>query len=116
MSDDEVEARAIVRRWFAACSHAFARIRAAAAAAAVVVAAAAAASARAVETRRVPACGRHEDKVRWDDMMLSALEQQEAALLDSIHDLDKRLAAPRCGFVFRLHNPARLDPEVDAIT
>ena len=35
-------------------------------------------------------------------MMLSALEQQEAALLDSIHDLDKRLSdAPSLGgFVF----------------
>ena len=49
-----------------------------------------------------PAAAAHEDKVRWDDMMLSALEQQEAALLDSIHDLDKRLSdAPSVGgFVF----------------
>ena len=49
-----------------------------------------------------PAAAAHQDKVRWDDMMLSALEQQEAALLDSIHDLDKRLSdAPSVGgFVF----------------
>ena len=49
-----------------------------------------------------PAAAAREDKVRWDDMMLSALEQQEAALLDSIHDLDKRLSdAPSVGgFVF----------------